>query len=146
MNAPRDLNELNRMIWRGNAWFLLKWLTGIAVLCFLWGGYETITTPTSYADCVLAEISGAQNDVAAAAVAQSCTQHFGSYKIRVPLPWYRPAHGRYRDGNECVIREMSGISDAPRIFDGMTYPSVRVGLIALACHSLYDPPEAMNEQ
>jgi hypothetical protein len=146
MSTPKNLNELNRAIRRDNARFLLKWVAGIAALCLLYSGYETVTTPTSYADCVLSEIPGVQNDVAAAAVAQSCTQRFGSYQIRVPLPWYRLAHGRYRDVNERAIRETSGISDAPRIFDGMTYPSVRVGVIAMACHSLCDPPNAMNGQ
>lgn len=142
MDTPTDLNELNRVIRRNNAWLLLKWIAGIVILYLLWSGYDTVTTPTSYADCVLAETSAVQNDVAAAAVAQSCTQRFGSYQLTVPLPWYRLARGRYRDGNECVVRETSEISDAPRLLDRRTYPSVRVGLIAMACHRLYDTPDA----
>jgi hypothetical protein len=140
MSTPKNLEELNRAIRRDNAKLVLKWVIGLAALGIVYSGYEAVTSPTSWADCVLSDIHGVQNDVAAAAVAQNCTQRFGSYENRIPLPWYRFTQGHYRDGNDCVIHEASNVSDAPRFVGGETVPGITVSLIATACHSLYDPP------
>ncbi|MFM0411238.1 hypothetical protein [Paraburkholderia dipogonis] len=140
MKKPATVQELERQIRIDNAKLVLMWVLGIAALVMAYEGYEAVTTPTSWADCVLSKVGGVQNDVAAAAVANSCTQRFGSYENRVPLPWYRFAHGRYADGNECVVHEAANVVDTARIMNGTMYPGIRVSLIAAACHALYDKP------
>lgn len=119
-------------------------LISSAVLVFCAGAYSLIrvvVTPTSWADCVLANVGTMNNDIAAVAVSRDCSSRYGGNALSMdqpPLTWYRRALKSYSSGDDCVIHEAAGMVDSPRVMNGVTFPGARTSLVATACHQLYD--------